>query len=497
MPYMLMTKHRHLNGAVWERTRTYRTPLMLLLLMAIASCQTTITDPAAMLVKSSVSATTHQRSLHMIMGGPQPLSEESVDAVQGLAYRPGYREDIRVEGLQFLLRSDRQQLLTTLRRRLPRVTDHDWLRRLCRFVSDNDLTELDEALVSSWGRPWTAGLSEDQRPEFLALRAMHGPGAPARIVWDTFRAANRPSQKGLRFRCWDLLHRLGQRDQLIAMVSEAPTDDNITAQRLHDAVNAFGTVPWNREEMLWVEKLGEPSRRQCWDAAADAARTLTPERRSSLEIRDLPVLAAAARHMPELLASNEETLYTGVASRLVGQQHFREIDPGFLPGQELDNRLSSHRDSLTWGDLVAMRIAQEALALPQVRAHIFSFADRDHADETTEYGGVIDLDEQRRFNVREFPPRMRMHDRRFEASQDMFDAGYTALFHFHFHAQKQRNGAHAGPGAGDMAYANSTRANCLVMTFLDENTMNVDYYRHDGVLVDLGIIVRPAARQSA
>jgi hypothetical protein len=46
-----------------------------------------------------------------------------------------------------------------------------------------------------------------------------------------------------------------------------------------------------------------------------------------------------------------------------------------------------------------------------------------------------------------------------------------------------------------MAYADNTRANCLLFTFVDENTMNVDYYRHDGVLVDLGVILRPMTTQ--
>ncbi|MDP7070979.1 MAG: hypothetical protein QF561_06490 [Phycisphaerales bacterium] len=470
----------------------------LVVIMLAAGCQHTITDPAATLARPNASASTHKRSLEMIMGGPQPLSEDSVDALQGLAYRAGYQPDLRVEGLQFLLGCDRSVVVTTLRRRLPRVTDHDWLRRICQFVSDNGLTELDEALVSSWGRPWAAGMPEDQRPEYLALRAMHGPNAPAGIVWETFRGADRPSQKGLRFRCWELLHRLGERDALIAMVSDPPAaGSHAAARHLHDAVMAFGTVPWNREEVLWIEKLAEPSRRACWDAAAEAAATISRDRQQALEIRDLPVLAAAARHRPELLTSDEASLYASVASGLRNQRHFRELDPGFLPGQEPSHRLDAHRDKLTWGDLVAMQIAQEALTLPQVRAHLFSFADRDIADETTEYGGVIDLDEQGRFNVREFPPRMRVHDRRFEASQDMFDAGYTALFHFHYHAQKHRNSEHAGPGAGDMAYADSTRANCLVLTFVDENTMNVDFYRHDGVLVDLGVIVRPSARRDA
>jgi hypothetical protein len=68
----------------------------------------------------------------------------------------------------------------------------------------------------------------------------------------------------------------------------------------------------------------------------------------------------------------------------------------------------------------------------------------------------------------------------------MFDAAYTSLFHFHFHAQKYRNGNHAGPGMGDKIFADYSRANCLVLTFVNEATMNVDYYRHGHVVVDLG-----------
>jgi hypothetical protein len=166
-----------------------------------------------------------------------------------------------------------------------------------------------------------------------------------------------------------------------------------------------------------------------------------------------------------------------------------------MPGKEIEHYLSSHRERLTWGDLLAISMAIDALEMPQVRQHLFHFADRDFVDETTEYGGILDLDESGRFNVREFPPRMRVHDRRFEAPQDMFDAGYTALFHFHYHVQKHRNGTHAGPGSGDMAYADNTRANCLVFTFVNENTLNVDFYRHDGVLVDLGVILRPMSGQ--
>jgi hypothetical protein len=47
---------------------------------------------------------------------------------------------------------------------------------------------------------------------------------------------------------------------------------------------------------------------------------------------------------------------------------------------------------------------------------------------------------------------------------------------------------YAGPELGDMNYADNTRANCLVFTFVNEGVMNVDYYRHGRVVIDLGVI---------
>ena len=469
--------------------------LCLLTALYPAGCGYTITDPAGSLRDAGRTSGEHKVALQMLVAAPGEPTAADIDAVQGLAYRSGYSEELRLEGLSYLLRVDRAELITTLRRRLPRVTDHDWLIRLCQFVAENDITELDEALVSSWGRPWKYGMSDMERPEYLALLAMHGNGEPEKIVWETFRAAKRPSQSGLRYRCWELLHRLGRRDQLIALVSTVSTEAAHPMQQgLHAAAVSFGTVPWNREEVLWIEKLTDPSRATFWSSAETACNGLSPERRASLEIRDLSTVTAAAQSQPDLLTTNSDDLYAGVAKRLVGQQHYRELDPGFEPGYELNHRLSEQRDRLSWGDLLAIHMAQEAIGLPEVQSHLFHFADRDLKDQTTEYGGVIDLDDTGRFTVREFPPRMRVHDSRFEASQEMFDAGYTALFHFHYHAQKYRNASHAGPGAGDMNYANTTRTNCLVLTFVDHDTLNVDFYRHDGMLVDLGVIVRPSSR---
>ncbi len=477
-----------------------RTFVTLFAAVLMTSCQTVVTDPAASLRDSSKSRKVHVESLRMMMASTQAPDQATIDALQGLVYRPGYDTETRLEGMRFLMAQDPDKLKRTIRQRLPRVTDHAWLRALCQFVADYDLKELDVALVSSWGRPWSGNLPEVQRPEYVALTRMLGPSGAVDAVWRVFLGAVKPSENGLRFRCWDLLHRLGARHQLIELViaEDATSSEHPTLRGVHQAAVDFGTIPWNREELLWVHKLTEPTRQAFWQDAKQATADLSQARRRSLELRDLPVAVASARHHPDLITRNDSEMYATLRRRLAGRPHYKEQEGGFLPGDEPAHELEAHRERLTWGDLAAISIALDALEISNVRQHFFDYAERDRLDETTEYGGIVALDEQGRFEILEFPPRFRVHDLRFEAPQAMFDAGYTALFHFHNHTQKHRNKMHAGPGLGDMKYADATRANCLVLTYVDEHTLNVDFYRHDGVLVDLGVIRRPgmAAHQS-
>jgi hypothetical protein len=300
------------------------------------------------------------------------------------------------------------------------------------------------------------------------------------------------SQQGLRTRCWDLLHRLGRRERLVRMLagSEVPADDAFLID-LKAGAEQLGLVPHNREEILWLRKLREPSRRAFWDEAVEALGKVPPARRAALELRDIPIVVSAARHEPALLTMDETAIYAQLAEYLRSQKHYSHgsnWDNQATRGRE---RLHEWRDELTWGDLAAMHIAIRALQVPQVAGHLFDYAERDRLDETTEYGGVIALDEKRRFEVLEFPPRIRHHDQKFIASQEMLDVAYTSLFHFHMHVQRHRNRDYAGPGFGDVAYADNTRANCLVFTFVSEDAMNVDFYRHGRVMVDLGQIHRP------
>jgi hypothetical protein len=218
---------------------------------------------------------------------------------------------------------------------------------------------------------------------------------------------------------------------------------------------------------------------------------LSQDRRWEVEVRDVALIVSAARHHPELLTASNVELYRGLEARLDGRRHYSHGSNYGTQGGVKRDRLHDWRNELTWSDLTAMHLALDAVAVPQVAEHLFDFAERDRADETTEYGGVLKLDHLGRYEVREFIPRVRHHDQKFLASQAMFDAGYTALFHFHYHVQRSRNNDFAGPGYGDLNYADNTRANCLVFTSVGEERLNVDYYRHGRVAIDLGVVERP------
>ena len=461
--------------------------------ISLAACETTVTNPRTTLADRDRHDNSHLKSIEMLSLDPQ-LDETDLKLIEGVVWRPRYSQRVRRAALDVLWRSDPERTIVLLRRQLPRMTDWPWLTEVCDWIADRNIVQLDPALVSSWGRPRSIRTPESERPECIALVQMHGNDHVADLVFELFLSSKLPSQRGLRQRCWDLLHRIGERDRLIALASNSsPAEDDVLLIDLHQAASVFGMVPTNREEIIWLQKIRMPERQAFWDEAAVAVQEVPAERRSSLEMRDISVVVAAVRHRPELLTTSRQKLMQQTERVLQPRRHYHETHPGLPGSNDARERLRTHTSKLTWGDLAAMQLALEAMRFPQVRSHLFDYADRDHLDESTEYGGIISLDEAGRFEVLEFLPRERTHDLRFNAPQTMFDSGYTSLFHFHYHVRDYRNADHAGPGLGDMNYADNTRANCLVFSFINRNMLNVDFYRHDGVIVDLGTIDRPGS----
>lgn len=466
---------------------------LLALLLGAGGCATPVRVDDPMTALRTVDTGPRVQVAAMVELDQTPDDPAYREALARAVWLPGYTVTTREAAVERLREYDLDLLKLTLRRQLPRMTAFQGLTMLCEVIAEADWTDLSPALVSSWARP-VLDIDDAERPEYLALVAMHGRDNVPDVVFAMMIESNKPSQQGLRTRCWTLLTRLGYRERLIELLEvDEPAPGDAFLTDLRAGATDFGIVPRNREEILWLRKLRQADRRAFWDEATTALAQLDPDRRAALELRDIPIVVAAARHEPWLLTVSDDELYEIVAARLRDRKHYSH-------GSQFDNmnanrreRIYDWRAELTWGDLAAMTLALEALAVPQVVAHLFDYAARDREDKSTEYGGVLALDARGRYEIIEFVPRIRQHDQRFNASQEMLDAAYTSLFHFHFHVQRVRNDQYAGPGFGDVNYADNTRANCLVLTSVGAERMNVDFYRHGRVTVDLGVIDQRAS----
>lgn len=463
---------------------------LLTTIVLLCSCSgQTMSNPSSTLRKSGMSKD-HIKAMELLdveVGVDNPKYRELLFR---MLWVPGYTNEARKGALLRLWASDQEQTIRAIRQQLPRLDNWTWLTELCLWIANENITELDEALISSWAVPNALFRSEYERPEYLALFQMHGNDVIVDLIFDSLVSSNIKWKQGFRTRCWELLHRLSQREKLIDLLENATiADDDLFLLDLRKSLNDLGIVPHRREEILWVRELVTPEYELFWSEAKDSLGTLDESRRNSLEMRDVPMVVSIRRHTPKYLRFSNTQILDEIERKLRSKRHYFEREGGgtYSSTSEL---FRTHKESLTWGDAMAINTALTAMSVPEVRSHLFEYAKEDLQDESTEYGGVIALDKQGRFEILEFKPKIRHHNRKFLASQEMFDAAYTALFHFHFHAQEYRNGDHAGPGMGDKNYANNTRANCLVLTFVNKDTMNVDYYRHSSVVVDLGTIER-------
>ncbi len=449
----------------------------------------TVQDPLATLHATQTSPRNHIAAMEML--DAQPINDDYKEALHGMIWKSGFITSTREAAFARLAHSDLDGLKRTIRQRLPRMRARAWAERLCELIVENGWRDLSPALISAWAN--RIGFVDDlDRVEYHALVRLHGQENVVDVVFGLFVESNKVYQQGLRTRCWELLHRLGYRDRLVGLLADvAVGPDDPMLIDLRTGADELGLVPHNREEILWMRKLRQPERAQFWSQAVRAVAELPDTRRLELELRTVPIVVAASIHDPWLLDASIETLFLRVREHIAaGQVHINSRRFVGFPGA-YGQRLGEHRGELTWGDLAAMLLAIRAMRTEPVVDHLFNYADRDHDDQSCEYGGVIGLDEQGRFELLEFPPRFRTADNRFDAPQAMMDAGYTAVFHFHNHAQAYRNTQHAGPGIGDLNYADNTRTNCLVFTFVSKETLNVDFYRHGRVIVDLGEIKRP------
>jgi len=475
--------------------RTAAIALAVVSAVALGGCTAKPQDPMAVLQNPRSVAEQHIGALRAIADGPRPISDDVKPVVRRMLFGAGYSLAARQAAFEILLVDDPKNLRETMETNIVRMDSLEFRRWIMEEVGRRGMRDWTTVVVNSWaGAVPSWGPTEEGRPEYAALAALYGPDGVADALFGVLNDAHPTRQASLRKRTWELLMRIGQRDRLKQLVMASATrPDDVMLRDIKQLVEDLGILPETREELLWLEKLRQTASPAYWRMAGEALRTVPEASKGRFELRGIPVAMAAHRYQPELLGMTTEQLYDDLMSRLRTRDgakyaaNFR----GFETGPKRTEALGLQRDEVRWVDLVASSLALRMLDDPQVRATLFDLADRDQQDRRSEYGGVVRIDDDGTWRVIEVRPRITGSDTVYEAPQELFDQGYTALFHFHLHAQEYENGAYAGPHLGDFAYANSTRANCLVFTFIRRDTMNADYYRHGPLVIDLGTFRRP------
>jgi hypothetical protein len=195
----------------------------------------------------------------------------------------------------------------------------------------------------------------------------------------------------------------------------------------------------------------------------------------------------AAANRPLWMQASRDGLLTSLDSALESRKkHLRAA--AATAGNRQPESLRTWREKMCWGDALLCLIAAEATEDRGLTAILLTQSEDDRRDTSTEYGGVIDGGAAGGFAVRLFQPRpaQRMGDRRFIAPSEMIDQGVDSIFHYHLHCTSADNADYAGPSDDDIAYAKRQGRSCLVFTCVSRESMNVDYYQGDGVVIDLG-----------
>ena len=163
------------------------------MITALAGCKAPVTNPVGELADSSAHSTRHWTSIEMLRASPESSSADLIDALQGLIYRPGYSNDVRVAGIELLMETDPDRVVRTTRQRLARINDAEWLEIYCKWLGSQkwaapeDKRSINEALISSWGVRWSQWPDENERPERLALVSLNGGDQVIPLIFETFQ----------------------------------------------------------------------------------------------------------------------------------------------------------------------------------------------------------------------------------------------------------------------------------------------------------------------
>lgn len=407
-----------------------------------------------------------------------------IAALNKIVWESGHPFSLRRVAIDHLIEHDERVFRDNVAKRITLIREYKALKHILDIAVERNWTDFTAAAVRSYARPMH-GTPDNKRPERDTIEKLH-PGKSLESVVFNVLISDTDSTDAQRVAAWQLLCRLADTETLVNYLQTAPANSALIVD-IKAAATDLHAMPINREGIAWLFHLRDPARQAYWNRAKAVVAGLNAEQKKGLELRHLPVLVDADA---ALLQQSREQLLAKLQALLAGAEHHLN-SPNFMGGnKDHPQRLHSWKDQLSWADLVVIQTLSNAVRNPAVVRSLFSQGDRDVKNKGSEHGGVVV------FNAgtpaaKNYDPILRLsHNRKFTPRNEMIKRLYTAAAHYHFHAQEYKNRDWAGPGLGDMNTADTMRFNYLVFTFVDENRLNVDYYQHGRVVVDLGTLRR-------
>jgi len=419
-----------------------------------------------------------------------PDDPKRIEALKRLLIDRGHPTELRTFAADALIRHDEADAKAFLRTALPRMNNWPAMRHIIETAVERRWVDFTPALVRSYARPAHA-YTDAERPEAPALTALN----PGRSIEDiAFAVMTADSVADIRERAaaWQLLNRLTEdRSALMARLAAVDVPDDPLIVDLKAAATDLHVTADSLETVAWLQMLRSPLYAGFWNRAKAAVATLTDQQKRGLELRHLGLIVQLHETDDEALRLSRDQLYDNVSRFLSTQKHYLKSANFDGHNENHPQRLHEWAEQLTWADLLVMDRITKLMRDRAVIDAWFIQADEDLADKSTEYGGLMAWNGDGRLMPDLYKPMIRRHDRKYYAPKSLTLNGYAAFAHYHFHAQSDNNDDYAGPGRGDLErIADTQRYTGLVLTFVGPDVMNVDYYRQDGVVVDMGTVRR-------
>ncbi|MFN3167603.1 MAG: hypothetical protein ACE37H_11115 [Phycisphaeraceae bacterium] len=431
-------------------------------------------------------ATDPQASTHRRIASIQAYPAERVFELFELVAVSRHPLAVRAAAVDRMLDADAERFWQTAAARSAQVDDWPMIRLLSERAAQQSDERATPWLIRSWAAPSTTMVDRD-RPERSAIEAIETL-APDLYLHYIALPRFEPVDLPTRIAAWTVLCRIGSMDEALAKEQVRPDIARHGPDPLRDALclcyRWLGVYPTDREGIGRLFTLIDHTPQSRWETWSDWWGLHRIDMPRTLALRHLP---AITRISPDRYGWARKKWLAYVRARTENGRHvYRGQEAGDRIVSARQEGLDAQADALGIADLVVIAALLETLDEPAVVAELFKQADADHADTATEHGGVITWDENDKPVAKAFAPLLKRHDQVYYASNDCVRAMHTGLAHYHFHAQKHNNAVWAGPGKGDLGFADRLHANCVVFTFIDADTLNADAYFPGGIIVDLG-----------